>query len=35
MRINMDTCKLASTPLEKNVKLNNSDDTKELDGTLY
>jgi hypothetical protein len=31
----MDTCKLASTPLEKNVKLNNSDDTKEVDGTLY
>jgi hypothetical protein len=31
----MNTCKPISTPLEQNVKLNNNDDSKEVDGTLY
>ena len=34
-RFNMNTCKPISTPLEQNVKLNNNDDSKEVDGTLY
>ena len=34
-RFNMNTCKPISTPLEQNVNLNNNDDSKEVDGTLY
>jgi hypothetical protein len=34
-RFNMNTCKPISTPLKQNVKLNNNDDSKEVDGTLY
>jgi len=31
----MSECKLVSTPLEQNIKLNNDDETKEMNGTLY
>lgn len=34
-KINIDECKTMSTPLEQNVKLNNDDGIKLVDGTLY
>ena len=34
-RFQMSECKSVSTPLDQNVKLYNSDGSKEVDGTLY